>query len=856
MSGNLVRSSSACFRASVRLAFAGVLLSLAGAALAKGPQPAPASTVVHPQIWPRVTPALPPDPALEKRIHDLMAHMSLRQKVGQLVMADITTIKPEDLATYPIGSILAGGNSGAYGDEFASPTKWRKLVDAFHRAAMAHAPAGHPAIPVLFGIDAVHGNNNLVGATLFPQNSALGATRDPALVKAIGAATAAETRAVDIDWTFAPTLAVPQNDRWGRTYEGFSQNPSVVAELGAAEVRGLQGDPGSKDFLGAHHVIATAKHFLGDGGTHDGKDQGDTEVSEQVLRDVHGAGYVSTIAAGVQTVMASFSSWNGEKMHGNHGLLTDVLKKRMGFDGLVVGDWNAHGQLEGCTNASCPKAINAGVDVLMTPEDWRALFANTLKQVQNGQISKARLDDAVARVLRVKLRAGAFDRQAADAGKTPLSVIGSPAHRALARRAVRESLVLLKNKGGILPLNPHQRVLVAGDGANSVSKQSGGWTITWQGTGVTPADFPNAQSIWSGLKQQITAAGGHAELAVDGAFKTKPDVAIVVFGENPYAEFQGDRKNFAFDDNRGRDLDLIKKLRGEGIPVVAVFLAGRPLWVNREINASNAFVMAWLPGSEGGGVADVLLRKPDGTVQHDFHGKLSFAWPRTAVQVAQTADDPQYPYGFGLTYEDRDIAGPLPEKSGLVGQQYPTGLYLDHGKAVGKFRLMLTTPAGVPQAVTSVPSQSGDGAVRITGVDYRAQEDARRVMWKKPGGTLALTTQASVDLDRQTSGDVMLVMTLRTDAVPASGTVTLGVTQADGATVGVPFRAALAKLPNKHWMTVALPLKCFREAGAHMGAVTAPFVLSSDAPLDLALSKIELNSHADTVLACPAAAMH
>lgn len=846
-----MRITSKYFHVAVRLAFAGVVIWQAPAVLAGTARPAAASSTVHPRIWPRVAPALPANPALEHRIHTLLAHMTLRQKVGQLVMADITTIKPADLARYPLGAILAGGNSGAYGNEFAAPATWRKLVDAFHRAAMHNAPAGHPSIPLLFGIDAVHGNNNLVGATLFPQNSALGATRDPALVRAIGAATAEETRAVDIDWAFAPTIAVPQNDRWGRTYEGFSQNPGLVAELGAAEVRGLQGTPGSRDFLGAHHVLATAKHFLGDGGTHNGKDQGDTEVSEKVLRDVHGAGYVAAIAAGVQTVMASFSSWNGQKMHGNHGLLTEVLKKRMGFDGLVVGDWNAHGQLDGCTNASCPKAINAGVDMLMTPQDWRALFANTLKQVRDGRISRARLDDAVTRILRVKLRAGAFDRQAADAGRTPLSVIGSPAHRALARRAVRESLVLLKNRDGILPLDPRQRVLVAGDGADNVSKQSGGWTITWQGTGVPPADFPNAQSIGAGIRAQVEAAGGHAEVSPSGSYRTRPDVAIVVFGENPYAEFQGDRKNFAFDDNRGRDLDLIEKLRGQGIPVVSVFLAGRPLWVNRQINASNAFVMAWLPGSEGGGVADVLLRKPDGSVQYDFHGKLPYAWPRTAVQVAQRAANPQYPYGFGLTYRDHDTAGPLPEKSGLVGRQYPTGLYFDHGKAVGKFRFVLRTRNGVPQAVTSVPAQSGDGAVRVTGIDYKAQEDARRVQWHAPGGSIALTTQAPVDLGRQTRGDVMLVMTVRIDAVPASGKVTLGVTEAGGKRVRLPFRAALADLPRNHWMTVAMPLKCFSAAGANMQAIQAPFVLESHGPMQLALSRVELESHADSVLPCP-----
>ncbi|HEX5305132.1 MAG TPA: glycoside hydrolase family 3 protein, partial [Dyella sp.] len=593
-------------------------------------------TTVHPQIWPQVAPALKADPALEARIAKLLAGMSVQDKVGQLIQADITAITPDDLKTYHLGSILAGGNSGPNGNEFSSAAQWRDLVDQFHAAALAPSADGRTPIPLIFGVDAVHGHNNVPGATLFPHNSGLGAMRDPALMREIGAATAAEVRATHIDWTFAPTLAVPQDDRWGRTYEGYSQDPTVVAAYGKAMVEGLQGQAGSPEFLRGGHAIATAKHFLGDGGTFEGRDQGDTRVSETTLRDVHGAGYVAALDAGVQTVMASFSSWNGVKMHGNHALLTDVLKGRMGFDGFIVGDWQAHGQLDGCSNDSCAKAINAGLDMFMAPDSWKPLYANTLAQVKSGEIPMARLDDAVTRILRVKLRAGLFDHPAAT-GAPDLSVIGSPAHRDIARRAVRESLVLLKNRGGVLPLDPHQHVLVAGDGADNISKQSGGWTITWQGTGVPASAFPGATSIYSGIASQVKAAGGTATLSPDGSFTRKPDVAVVVFGEDPYAEFQGDLKNFAYKNGSDADLKLLRKLKAQHIPVVAVFLAGRPLWVNREINASDAFVMAWLPGSEGEGVADVLLSKPDGSIQYDFHGKLSYAWPRTAVQVAQTA---------------------------------------------------------------------------------------------------------------------------------------------------------------------------------------------------------------------------
>lgn len=810
-------------------------------------------TQAHPSRWPRVKPAFPPQPELERRVHHLLAHMTLRQKVGQLIQADITAIQPKDLRTYPLGSVLAGGNSGPYGSVSASPAQWRRLVQDFHRQAMHPLKKGGVVVPVIFGLDAVHGNNNVVGATLFPQNVALGATRDPDLVRRIGAATALEARAVGVDWTFAPTIAVPQNSRWGRSYEGFSQNPKLVAELGAAEIEGLQGRAGTPDFLDQDHVIATAKHYLGDGGTHNGKDQGDTEVSEKVLRDIHGLPYEAAVAAGVQSVMVSFSSWNGAKMSANRSLLTGVLKDRMGFDGFLVSDWNAIGQVPGCTDSSCPKAINAGLDMLMVPQDWKAAFNNVLAQVRSGRIPMSRLDDAVSRILRVKLRAGLFKFPQGRPDPVPLSVLGSAAHRALARRAVRESLVLLKNHGGILPLDPHERILVAGESANSISRQSGGWTINWQGTGLPKSDFPHAQSIWSGIQQQVRAAGGHAELSVDGHYTKKPDVAIVVFGEKPYAEYMGDRTNFAFDSNNGHDLALIRRLSAAGIPVVSVFVAGRPLWVNREINASNAFVMAWLPGSEGGGVADVLLRGADGRVQYDFHGKLPYAWPRTAVQVAQTASDPQYPYGFGLTYEDHDTSGPLPEVSGLHGPQHPRDVYLRRGRTEGSLKLTIAERAGTPRVVASVPARTTHGDIVITGIDYHAQEDARLVRWSGQGGTLAIVSPKPIDMGRETAGDVMLVMTMRADKVPAGTRVNLGVECAGkDCRARLPLRATLAGLKPGAWTRLGVPLKCFQKSGARMDAVLDPMVIDSHGPLQLAISRVELASAADEVMPCHA----
>src|SRR6201991_994165 len=678
-------------RSSLFLRSLSVALPVAGALLMTIPAMAGDDTVVHPEQWPKGESPLPPDPAIESRIKALLAKMSVEDKVGQMVQADIKYVTPDNVREYRLGSVLAGGNSKPPEQPYPVASQWQALSDAFYRASM-DTSRGRLAIPVLFGIDAVHGHNNLVGSTLFPQNVGLGATRDPALIHDIGEVTARELRASGIFWTFAPTLTVPQDVRWGRSYEGYSQDPALVALYAAAVIGGLEGKPGTPQFLDAGHVIATAKHFLGDGGTHDGRDQGDARISEATLRDVHGAGYPPAIKAGVQVVMVSFSSWNGVKMAGNRSLITGVLKERMGFDGIVLGYWNAHGQVPGCANEDCAAAYNAGLDMLEAPDSWKGVFKNTLAEVKAGVIPMSRVDDAVTRILRVKMRLGMFEAGLPSSGSLATrsaEVIGSPSHRAIARRAVRESLVLLKNNRGVLPIDPRKHVLVSGDGADNISKQNGGWTLTWQGTGLTNANFPGATSIWAGLQAQVKTAGGTAELSVDGDYQQKPDAAIVVFGEDPYAEVQGDLPNLAYRPGNDRDLDLLRKLRGQGIPVVAVFLTGRPLWMNREINTADAFVVAWLPGSEGEGVADVLLRSGDGRIAHDFHGKLAYAWPRSALQVPVAAmakgEHPQFPYGFGLTYVGSEKTGKLPEDPGLVLSSAQAGVYFTRGKPAQDF---------------------------------------------------------------------------------------------------------------------------------------------------------------------------
>ncbi len=809
--------------------------------------------------WPQVTWPLAADPALEKRITDLMAAMTVEEKVGQLVQGDIASLTPDDVRRYRLGSILAGGNSDPGGRYDASPAEWLALADAFYDASMDTSKGGK-AIPLLFGIDAVHGQSNIIGATLFPHNIGLGATRNPELLRQIGGITALETRVTGMEWTFAPTVAVPQDDRCGRSYEGYSESPEVVASYAGAMVEGLQGRVGTPEFLDGRHVIASVKHFLGDGGTTDGKDQGDTRISEPDLVRIHAAGYPPAIAAGAQTAMASFNSVNGEKMHGHRHYLTDVLKGRMNFGGFVVGDWNGHGQVKGCTTTDCPATINAGLDMAMASDSWEGFYETTLAAVKDGRITPQRLDDAVRRILRVKFRLGLFEagRPSTRAVGGQFALIGAPAHRAVARQAVRESLVLLKNQNGVLPLSPKQRILVAGDGANDVGKQAGGWTLNWQGTGTTRKDFPNADSIYEGIAHQARAAGGEAVLAVDGRYAVKPDVAVVVFGEDPYAEFQGDRPTLAYKPGNETDLALLKRLKADGIPVVAVFLSGRPLWVNREINAADAFVAAWLPGSEGAGIADVLLRGSDGRVQHDFKGKLSFSWPRTATQyannVGQKDYDPLFAFGFGLTYADNGDLAALPEASGVTGNEGATGVFFARGDAGPGMALRLEQAAGQGLTVTRVPDALPDDRLKITGVDHLAQEDGRRLAWSGKGEAVAaLHSHTALDLQRESNGDLMLLTTLRVDAAP-EGEAWLSVGCGVGCSARIAIGPSLAALPQGQWKRVGVPLKCLAKAGAKLDAIDRPWsVVTADA-MTISVSRVALGAlnEAEVALGCGA----
>ncbi|MEO6361387.1 MAG: exo 1,3/1,4-beta-D-glucan glucohydrolase [Sphingomicrobium sp.] len=781
--------------------------------------------------WPAVTSRVAIDPAMEARITQIIARMSIDEKVAQTIQPDISAVTPADMRKYKFGSILAGGNSAPNGEDIKSTgADWLKLADAFWEAANSADWAGD-RIPPIFGIDAVHGHANVPGATIFPQNIGLGAARDPDLIEKIGEVTAREMTVTGLEWDFSPTIAVARDDRWGRSYESFSEHPEVVAAYAPRMIQGLQGRAGTPDFMGPGRVIGTVKHFVGDGGTDGGKDQGDNLSTPEQLRDIAGAGYPPAIEAGVQSVMASFSLVRGEKVHGSRDLLTGALKEDMSFNGFVVGDWNAHGQVPGCTNTNCPASMNAGLDMYMAPDSWKGLYENTLAQAKSGVIPQARLDDAVRRILRVKLRAGLFDKPKPSARPIAgqFNLLGAPEHRAVAREAVRKSLVLLKNSKQILPLRPQANILVAGDGADNIGKQSGGWTLTWQGAGLKNSDFRNAQSIYSGISEAVSSAGGRATLSADGKYSRKPDVAVVVFGEDPYAEFVGDRpRSVDFSPADKRDLELLRRLKKAGIPVVSIFLSGRPLWVNPEINASDAFVAAFLPGGEGGGVADVLFRKPDGSVDHDFNGKLSFSWPKrvdqTPLNIGDANYDPLFSYGFGLKYGQAAELAALSEDR-PAGEDLPEGVLFGRG--------------AVPQGWTFgfLPGASG----QIRGVDRRAQEDARSVVFPGTGvAAVAIQSPRVVDLNREFTGQLSLVMDYRVDRRPTAP-VTLSMAAGDARGARVPIGGILRSAPLGQWQQLVLPLGCFGQ-GLDAAKITAPLILETAGQLSISLSDVRVIS--------------
>ena len=804
--------------------------------------------------WPSITSKVKKDPALEAKIEELLAQLSLEEKVGQMIQPEIRHLTPQDVKDYHIGSVLNGGGSVPNGNRYSKAADWLAIADAYYQASMDDSD-GKLAIPIMWGTDAVHGVGNIVGATLFPHNIALGAARNPELIKEIGHITATEIAVTGLDWDFSPTVAVARDDRWGRTYESYSEHPDLVREYAGMMVEGLQGDAQDPEFLSKYRVISTAKHFIADGGTHNGIDRGNCLDDEETLCRIHAAGYYSAIEAGVQSVMASFNSWHGEHMHGHRYLLTDVLKNQMGFDGLVVGDWNGHGFVAGATVLNCPQAINAGLDIFMVPDpDWKQLFRNTLEQARTGVIPMERVDDAVRRILRVKLRANLWEKGLPStrplAGKDEL--LGAREHRVVARQAVRESIVLLKNKNNLLPLSAKANILVAGDGADNISKQTGGWSVNWQGTGNTMADFPGATTLWAGIQDAVASAGGKVTLSVDGSYSEKPDVAIVIFGEDPYAEMQGDIQHQLLKAGDTSDLELLKKLKSQGIPVVALFVTGRPMWVNRELNASDAFAVIWQPGTEGAGVADVIFKNADDKINHPVKGRLSFSWPKSPDQgtlnIGDENYDPLFAYGFGLNYGDADSLGDELSEEGIVFEASSAVLELFNRRPIGAYGIILEGKNN--DRATLNGNIASVSTLTVTCVDRDVQEDARRAVWNGEGeGLVAISTLNRQVLSDYYESDSSLVFDIKVDAAPADKAwVRIGCGPSCYSQVDITQE--LAGIVGAGWKTISVDLKCYPDAGTDFGLkrtpqelfalILDPFTLVANGKLDVTFSQVRI----------------
>lgn len=582
----------------------------------------------------------------DKNVQPLLAQMTLEEKVGQMVQAEQSALKDiTDIETYFLGSLLSGGSSDPKGGN--TMKDWTDLYDSLQ----SHAIKTRLGIPILFGIDAVHGHSNVLGAVIFPHNIGLGCTRNAKLVESSARVTAEEVRATGINWTFAPCVTVPRDERWGRTYEGFGESPELARELGEAAVRGFQGN----DLSNPLTVVACAKHFVGDGGTSYGTgiqlpdnsqilDRGDTKLSEKELREIHMQGYISAIRSGVGTIMPSYNSWNGVRCSASNRLLTEILKDELRFEGFLISDYNAIEAIPGDFKTQIEQSVNAGMDMYMVPTRYRELHGLLIELVKEGRVPMSRIDNAVTRILRVKFAAGLMDKKRSHLADRSLQKnFGSPQHRQVARQCVRESLVLLKNENKTLPISKQiKRIHVGGKSADDIGNQCGGWTIDWQGKSgnVTTGGTTLLKAIHESVLQTTRVT-----FSKDGSGANGADLGIVVIGETPYAEMVGDRKELTLSAD---DVAAVKAMKNANIPVVVVLFSGRPVIINEVLGSADAFVAAWLPGTEGRGITDVLFGdyKPS--------GKLSFSWPKSTdqipINVGDEKYDPLFKYGFGLTY--------------------------------------------------------------------------------------------------------------------------------------------------------------------------------------------------------------
>ena len=826
--------------------------------------------------WSEIAATAHCDLGLESYVETTLEQMTIDEKLGQMIQAEVQQLHPTDIETYKIGSALNGAGVWPTKDRYSSPAAWASMIDAYWTASKQSFSQRPFDIPFAWATDAVHGHNNLFNATVFPHNIGLGATRDPDLLRRIGEITASELSASGMDWTFAPTVAIPLDARWGRFYEGYSQDPAIVSVLAGEMVLGLQGKLGTAV---ADSVLSSIKHWIGDGGTRWGIDRGVNFCSEEDLYRLHAVGYQAALKAGAQVVMVSFSSWNHEnnydhapntglpynyKLHGSHYLITEVLKKQMRFDGIVLTDWDGHCEISKCSLKDARYCINAGADVLMVEArgDWLAILDQTKRDLAAGFITQARIDDAVRRVLRVKQRAALKNKQRPvdrAAVRKASQIVGSAQHRSVAREAVRKSVVLLKNDNDLLPLHRQQRILAAGSALDSLSKQLGGWSLHWHSNELAQEEFPTATTLLQSLQQELPVeqlSRYQDEMELD---RNLYDVAIVAIGEDAYSEMLGDIRPWnsleyaALKPSYAQDLALLRRLNGAGIPIVCVYFGGRPLYLNKEINLATSFLVTWLPGIAGEGITDVILRSPDSKVQNDFLGRLSCAWPAT-------------PFGFRLSksYSD-EVSSKHPKYDGDSEILFPIGYGLSVNEtsstnlgALPLYREELDAPP--PRAKRSLvflgPNEDARYTCRIAGngfwvgadvsrvatteallgrvepLSYLGDNDALRVYFN--GRIASLYLQLPhwdvEDMRGYLSAAADLVFDLRMHT-RGKGPVRLSAHNCFPSVGVYDATSIFASLPLETWAEVRLPLSSLAATGSDFRQINVPFMLHTEAEL-------------------------
>ncbi|OOF05009.1 glycoside hydrolase family 3 protein [Salinivibrio sp. MA607] len=867
------------------------------------------STIEAPYFpeWKKIDSEIKKESAMEEEIRHIVSLMTLEEKVGQMIQPDLRNITPQEAKDYKIGSILNGGGAAPGGDKYATAQDWANEADKYWLALNQAYSDRDFNIPFMWATDAVHGHNNVFNATIFPHNIGLGATRNPDLIEEIGRVTAREVAATGLDWTFAPTVATPRDYRWGRVYEGYSEDPALVYEYSQRMVRGIQG--GEEGLKSDKNVISNVKHWIGDGGTLNGEDHGKNRYTEEYLRNIHAMGYIGGLNAGAQVVMSSFNSWwnpsnydpmvntesdymQNQKIHGSKYLITDILKGKMGFDGFVVTDWNGQGEINNCTTANCPQAVIAGNDVFMVTarNDWKEFYHNVIKQVKSGVIPIERIDDAVTRILRVKMRANLWEKPKPSmrslAGKQ--EVLSAPEHTSIARQAVSESLVLLKNENQTLPLKKDgKKYLVVGSAADDITKQTGGWSLSWQGDGNTlEKDFPNAQTMQMAMKEVV----GEENIITDVSDASPEEaIAVVVIGEEPYAEMFGDipaSKTLEFSTLKKEyksDSELIKSLKNKGYKVVTIFYSGRPLYVNEEINHSDAFVAAWLVGTEGLGITDVLFG------DKDFTGKLSYTWGATKCSTTinrAAVNIPNYitpvdgltgepieqeldgqfgqlfPYGYGLNYAGetavdaayKDLNNlPLDPRDFGCGVEKPDSdmaqlpLEIFGKNAKGEFTARMSGEVNGWVGVDISKGETSIGSVTTTGIDYQGMQQSAinvkfagksdsfknsssaQIYMQTPDGkgidyTRYMNAKSTVEFDIRMRSNKPEKLILSTHCeYPCRGEVNI---------------SDVLPEESMQWNKVKVPLKCLKESGMSFQKMNTAFLLFTDEQVEFDIGNI------------------